>query len=77
MSHIIKSILKILLNRMKTKIRQEISQEQNAYMEGKGTRNAIFVLRMLAERSLEVQDLYLCFIDYSKAFYGMKNCLEC
>ena len=69
MSHIVKLILKILLNRMKTKIRQEISQEQNAYMEGKGTRNAIFVLRMLAERSLEVQkDIYLRFIDYSKAF---------
>ena len=59
---------------MKTKIRQEISQEQNAYMEGKGTRNAIFVLRMLAERSLEVQkDLYLCFIDYSKAFDKVRH----
>lgn len=54
MSHITKLILNVLLKRMKTKIREEISQEQNAYMRGKGTRNAIFILRMLGERAIEV-----------------------
>ena len=74
MSHKMKLNLKILLNRMKSKIKQKISQEQNAYMEGKGTRNAIFIVRMLAERALEVQkDLYLCFIDYSKAFDKVRH----
>ena len=38
-------------------------------MEGKGTTNAIFILRTLIERALEIQkDVYLCFIDYTKAF---------
>ena len=38
-------------------------------MEGKGTTNAFFILRTLIERALEIQkDVYLCFIDYTKAF---------
>ena len=40
----------------------------------KDTRNAIFVLRILAEKTLEVnQDLYLCFVDYEKAFDMVKH----
>ena len=43
-------------------------------MEGKGTTNAIFVLRMLAERAIEMQkDIYVCFIDYEKAFDRVKH----
>ena len=38
------------------------------------TRNAIFVVRTLCERAIEVQhDLYLCFIDYAKAFDKVKH----
>ena len=38
-------------------------------MKDTGTRNAIFTLRMICERSIEMQkDLYLCFFDYTKAF---------
>ena len=38
-------------------------------MQDKGTRNAIYILRILAERAIEMQeDVYLFFIDYSKAF---------
>ena len=40
----------------------------------KGTRNAIFVLKRLVERSVEKQkDVYTCFIDYSKAFDTVKH----
>ena len=36
--------------------------------------NAIYILRILAERAIEMQrDVYLCFIDYSKAFDGVKH----
>ena len=46
-----------------------ISETQFGFMIEKGTANAIFSLRTLMERAIEVQkDLYLCFIDYSKAF---------
>ena len=43
-------------------------------MKGKGTRNAIFIMRMLTERAIEVQkDVYMCFIDYEKAFDKVKH----
>ena len=39
------------------------------FMDDKGTRNAIFVMRLLDARAMETQkDLYICFIDYTKAF---------
>ena len=38
-------------------------------MPDRGTRNAIFVLRRLVERMIEKPNyVYVCFIDYSKAF---------
>ena len=38
-------------------------------MKDRGTRNAIFNILMLSERSIEhQQDMYLVFIDYKKAF---------
>ena len=43
-------------------------------VEGKGTVNAIYILRTIIERSLEVnKDLYLCFIDYTKAFDKVRH----
>ena len=42
-------------------------------MPDKGTRNAIFVLKRLVERSVEKKkDVYTGFIDYSKAFDTVK-----
>ena len=44
------------------------------YYYEQSTRNAIFTLSMLAERCIEMQkDLYLCFIDYSKAFDKVRH----
>ena len=55
--------------RMKNKIRPEIAKEQYGFTPDKSTRNAIFILRMLIERVIEVKhDIYLCFLDYIKAF---------
>jgi exonuclease III len=74
MSHITKVLLKILMMRMKNKITPEIAKEQYGFMPDKGTRNAIFILRMIIERSIEVKhDLYLCFLDYTKAFDKVKH----
>jgi len=37
-------------------------------------RNAIFMIRMLSERAIEMQrNLFLCFIDCSKAFDNVKH----
>ena len=60
--------------RNRRKFREQVAEEQFGFGEGKGKRNAIFVLRILAERALEMQnDLYLCFIDYTKAFDTIKH----
>jgi hypothetical protein len=60
MSHVTKILLKILMMHMKNKIRPEIAKEQYGFMTDKGTRNAIFFLRMIIERSIEVKhDIFL------------------
>ena len=52
----------------------EIVSEQYGFMSDKGTGNAIFLLQMLVKRSIEKQkDVYVCFIDYSKAFDTVKH----
>ena len=69
MSHLTKILLKIILLRIRNKLRPEIGEMQFCFVEDKGTRNGIFTLSMLMERCIEVnKDLYMCFIDYSKAF---------
>ena len=62
------------MNRMRNKILPELSETQFGFMQDNGIRNAIFSLRTLKERAIEVQkDLYVCFIDYSKAFNKVKH----
>ena len=76
MSHVTKIILRIILARVRNKINPEIRWEQFGFQKNKGTRNAIFVMRTLAEteRSIEVQkDIFAIFIDYEKAFDKVKH----
>ena len=69
MSHLTKLLLRILMQRMRSKLKLEISNSQFGYMADKGTRNAIFTLSMMIERTIEMKkDLYFCFIDHAKAF---------
>ncbi|GFN95634.1 endonuclease-reverse transcriptase [Plakobranchus ocellatus] len=74
MSHITKILLKIIMLRIRNKIKPEIAEEQCGFVEDKGTSNAIYILRTLIERALEVQKgVYLCFIDYTKAFDRVRH----
>ena len=74
MSHTLKLLLKILMARIRNKIQPEISETQFGFVKDKGTTNAIFTMTMLTERCIEMQkDLYLCFIDYSKAFDKVRH----
>ena len=69
MSHILKTILKVLLLRNRKKIEEEVDETQSGFVTGKGTREGIFNLRTIIERYLNNgKDLYMCFIDYEKAF---------
>ena len=74
MSVVIKVILRILMQRMRNKIRPEIDKTQCGFMNDTGTRNAIFILRNICERTIEVnKNLYLCFIDFTKAFDKVRH----
>ncbi|GFR67399.1 endonuclease-reverse transcriptase [Elysia marginata] len=74
MSHMTKILLRVVMMRIRSKIEPEIADEQYGFVEGKGTTNAIYTLRMLIQRAIEVQkDVYLCFIDYTKAFDRVRH----
>ena len=72
--HSTKIILRILLLRARSRITPMVGREQFGFVKDAGTRNAIFVVRNITERAVEMQkDMYMCFIDYSKAFDKVKH----
>ena len=80
MSHVTKLLLKIIQQRMANKIDKEVSRLQSGFRRGTGTREGIFNLWTICERATDVQtDVYICFIDYTKAFDRVKHfkMIEC
>ena len=80
MSHVTKLLLKIIQQRMASKIDKKVSRLQSGFRPGTGTREGIFNLRTICERATDVQkDVYICFIDYTKAFDRVKHfkMIEC
>ena len=68
-SQVAKIILKVIDERLKSKVEETTNEAQFGFRRRKGTRNAIFLLRMIMERAIEKQkDLYMCFVDFEKAF---------
>ena len=82
MPHTLKIFLKVIQDRIGCKIDREVGQTQFGFRPGSGTREGIFCFNILAQKHIEVnQDLYTCFIDYSKAFDKVQHvqlidCLE-
>jgi len=69
MSHTLKIFLKVIQNRIKNKCEAILQKTQFGFRSGLGTREAVFCLQVLLQRCLEHQkEVYLCFIDYEKAF---------
>ncbi|CAG9836021.1 unnamed protein product [Diabrotica balteata] len=69
MSHSLKLLLRIILNRIKQKCEDTMGNKQFGFREGLGTREALFSMLTLLQRSWEVQKpIYVCFIDFEKAF---------
>ena len=47
----------------------ETTEKQCGFVEGKRTEMLIYTLQTITERTLEVEkEVYLCLIDYTKAF---------
>jgi len=68
-AHTAKIIAKILRRRIERKIEEVLGEDQFGFRRGKGTRDAIGIMTIIAERILGiVEELCICFIDWQKAF---------
>jgi hypothetical protein len=64
-----KIVAKILRRRIKKKIEDVLGKDQSGLRRGKETRDANGMLRIISERTLEIdEELSVCFIDWQKAF---------
>jgi hypothetical protein len=60
---------KILRRRIEKKIEDVLGEDQFGFRRRKGTRDAIGMLRIISEQTLEIdEELSVCFIDWQKAF---------
>lgn len=68
-SHASKVLLHLINARITPIIERHLSSSQMGFRKGRGTREAIFKLRTMTERSLHVnKKIYACFVDFQKAF---------
>ena len=70
-SKLIEQVMKVLEHVVEGLIRQrvEIDEMQCGFMSGRGTTDAIFILRQLQEKHLAAnKPLYMAFVDLEKAF---------
>ncbi|XKL64613.1 hypothetical protein PGB90_004699 [Kerria lacca] len=74
MSHILKIFLKVIHNRIYKKCEEHYGSTQFGFKKGMGTREALFSMKILMQKCYDFQqDLYICFIDYEKAFDTVKH----
>ena len=68
-SHTSKAVLKILQARLQQYVNRELPHVQAGFRKGRGTRDQIANIRWIIKKAREFQKkIYLCFIDYAKAF---------
>ena len=69
MSHVIKLILRIIIERNAELFEREVSETQSGFKSKIGTREGLFNVRSIIDKVLAVgKKLYICLIDYEKAF---------
>lgn len=74
MSHLLKTFLKIIHKRVYRKCEEHITRTQFGFRDALGTREALFAVQVLFQRCRDVNcDIYVCFIDYQKAFDRVKH----
>ena len=68
-SHTAKVLLRILTRRLYGKLDYYIGEEQYGFQKGRGSRDAIGVVRTIGERYIEKgKGICICFVDLDKAF---------
>lgn len=74
MSHLLKTFLKVIHKRIYTKCEEQLTRTQFGFRDALGTREALFAVQVLFQRCRDVNcDIYVCFIDYQKAFDRVKH----
>jgi hypothetical protein len=64
-----KIVTKVLRIKTERKIEDVLGEDQFGFRRGKETRNAIGMLRIISEQTLEIdEELSVCFIEWQKAF---------
>ena len=64
-----KVTLKILQARLQQNVKYELKDVQAGFRKGRGSRDQIANIHWIIEKAREIQkNIYLCFIDYVKAF---------
>ena len=67
LEHAVKIVEKVLVRRLQRMV--EVDEMQFGFMPGKGTIDAVFLLRRLQEEYLDKEKkFYMCFVDLEKAF---------
>ena len=67
--HVSKILLQLIRKRISPIIERNFSESQYGFRKNCATSNAIHLLRTIGERMIEKnKTLFLCFIDYAKAF---------
>jgi len=62
-----------IMNKIRNKVEEEISEEQAGFRASHGTRDQIVNLRIITGKAREFNTpLFLCFIDYKKAFGSVR-----
>ena len=73
-SHTSKVLLIVILNRLRQKVEEELSDCQAGYRTNRGTVDMLFALQILIEKIRSSTDeAFIVFIDYSKAFDSVKH----
>src|SRR5206468_4088727 len=86
-SHASKILLHLIKRRITPIIERQLGDSQMDFRKGKGTRDAIFHLRMISERITQMnkekeiqgkittkkKKIYLCFVDYQKVFDRVRH----
>jgi hypothetical protein len=62
-------LVRVLRRRIERKTEDALGEDQFGFRRGKGTRDAIGMLRIISERTFVIdEELCACFIDCQKAF---------
>lgn len=74
MSHALKAFLRVIHSRIYRKCEEMSGDTQFGFIKGLGTREALFSVKLLVQKCYDQrQDVFICFIDYQRAFDNVKH----